>query len=105
MISRREFLKLGGASMAAAYLATRSRFLQRAYGQFAGPQAALPGSALLQFVDELPRLGTGMVLATGTNLTIRMEEFKADMMPTGLDRKSTRLNSSHMSESRMPSSA
>ena len=46
MTSRREFIKLGSASVAAYYLATRARFLQRAYGAFAGPQTALPGSAL-----------------------------------------------------------
>ena len=35
----------------------------------------------------------------------RYKEFKAAMHEAALDRKSTRLNSSHMSESRMPSSA
>lgn len=83
MISRRNFLKLSGASVAAIYAATRQRFLQRAYGAFAGPQTALPGSAIPQFVDPLPLLGGDIVLATGTNLTIRMEEFKANVMPTG----------------------
>ena len=83
MISRRNFLKLSGASVAAMYAATRQRFMLRAYGAFAGPQIALPGSALPQFVDELPLLGGDIVLATGTNLTIRMEEFKANVMPTG----------------------
>ena len=73
---------MSGASLAAMYAATRARFLFRAYGAFAGPQVALPGSAIPQFVDELPVLGSGMVLATGTNLTIRMEEFRADMMPS-----------------------
>jgi len=88
MISRRNFLKLSGASIAAIYAATRERFIQRAYGAFAGPQIALPGSAIPQFVDELPLLethvsGSGMVLTMGTDLTIRMKEFRADMMPTG----------------------
>ena len=43
----------------------------------------LPGSAIPQFVDELPLLGSGVVLETGTDITIRMKEFRADMMPTG----------------------
>ena len=34
-----------------------------------------------------------------------MHEFKAGELHSGKDRKSTRLNSSHVSESRMPSSA
>jgi spore coat protein A len=88
MLTRRQFLKTSAASAAATFLSTRAWFLQRAYGAFAGPQVQLPGSAIPQFVDELPLLethvpGSGMVLATGTNLTISMEEFKADVMPTG----------------------
>ncbi|NJC96364.1 MAG: copper oxidase [Anaerolineales bacterium] len=70
----------------------------RAYGAFAGPQTALPGSALPQFVDELPLLnshvaGSAIQLVPGFSgpitdpqagsLTIRMEEFKANVMPTG----------------------
>jgi FtsP/CotA-like multicopper oxidase with cupredoxin domain len=89
MISRRDFLKLSGASAGAVYLATRARFLQRAYGATPQPLAPLPGSALPQFVDELPLLsshvaGGAIQLVDGTvPLTIRMQEFKADMMPTG----------------------
>jgi len=89
MITRRDFLKLSGAGLAAAYAATRARFMLRAYGAFAGPQTALPGSALPQFVDELPLLsshvaGGALQLVNGSvPLTIRMQEFQADMMPTG----------------------
>jgi len=81
-MDRRQFLKLSAASMATVYLSTRTRFLHRAYGAFAGPQVQLPGAAIPQFVDELPLLGADIVLATGTNLTIRMEEFKANVMPS-----------------------
>ena len=35
----------------------------------------------------------------------KLPDYKPSVIPEGLDRKSTRLNSSHMSESRMPSSA
>jgi len=88
MISRRDFLKLSGAGLAAIYAATRQRFMMRAYGAFAGPQIALPGSAIPQFVDELPLLdshvsGSAIRLVDGTNpLTISMEEFKANIMPS-----------------------
>jgi len=74
--------------MATVYLSTRTHFLHRAYGAFAGPQTALPGAAIPQFVDELPLLGSDIVLATGPlpgsqfDLTIRMEEFKANVMPS-----------------------
>ncbi|HSG43423.1 MAG TPA: multicopper oxidase [Anaerolineales bacterium] len=82
MISRRDFLKLSGAGLAAIYAATRQRFMLRAYGAAPQPLLPLPGSALPQFVDELPILGSGMVLETGTDITIRMQEFKADIMPS-----------------------
>jgi spore coat protein A len=83
MISRRQFFKLSAAAGVGMAVPWNSMLLRNAYGAFAGPQTALPGSAIPQFMDELPLLGSGMVLATGTALTIRMEEFKADMMPTG----------------------
>ena len=38
-------------------------------------------------------------------VTYSAEVLSAHRMPAEIDRKSTRLNSSHMSESRMPSSA
>jgi len=90
MITRRDFLKLSGASVAAIYAATRQRFMLRAYGAFAGPQTALPGSALPQFIDPLPLLdshvpGSPIRLVDGTQpLTISMEEFKANILPSGL---------------------
>jgi len=81
--SRRDVLKGGAWSLASYYAATRLHFIERAYGAFAGPQTPLPGSVIPQFLDPLPLLGGDIVLATGTNLTIRMEEFKANMLPTG----------------------
>ncbi len=81
MLNRRSFLKLGAMTGAGAMLPWAS-LVRRAYGATPQPLLPLPGSAIPQFVDELPVLGTGMVLATGTNLTIRMQEFQADMMPS-----------------------
>ena len=43
MISRRDFLKLSGASVAAIYVATRQRFMLRAYGKTPQPLLPLPG--------------------------------------------------------------
>jgi len=88
-LNRRDFLKMSGASLAAMYAATRARFLFRAYGATPQPLLPLPGSALPQFVDELPLLsshvtGGAIQLVNGSvPLTIRMQEFQADMMPTG----------------------
>jgi len=82
MITRRDFLKLSGASVAAVYAATRARFMLRAYGATPQPLLPLPGSAIPQFVDELPILGTGMVLDDRTDITIRMQEFQSDIMPS-----------------------
>jgi len=80
--SRRDILKTGALSIAGYYAATRMHFIERAYGAFNGPQVPLAGSAIPQFVDSLPLLGSEVVLATGTDFTIRMEEFRADMMPS-----------------------
>lgn len=83
-MDRRTFLKLTGLTATALAL-SNSRFMYRARALI--PQTPLPGSAIPQFVDELPLLethlpGSGIVLATGTNLTISMEEFRANVMPS-----------------------
>jgi FtsP/CotA-like multicopper oxidase with cupredoxin domain len=85
MISRRSFLKISGASLAALYVSTRARFLFRAYATSQVTAVPLPGNQIPQFVDPLP----DFVLVDGTNgsggpgsLTIRMEEFQADVMPS-----------------------
>ncbi len=88
MITRRDFLKLSGASLAAMYAATRQRFMLRAYGATQVGAIPLPGSAIPQFVDELPLLSShvqngAIRLVDGTQpLTISMEEFKANVMPS-----------------------
>ena len=49
------------------------------------------------------------LVVTGAHLCARfgntVQEIEADGLPIAADRKSTRLNSSHSGESRMPSSA
>jgi FtsP/CotA-like multicopper oxidase with cupredoxin domain len=84
MISRRDFLKLSGASTAAAFLATRARFMKSAFAQQGLP---LPGSAIPQWVDPLPLLslaGGPMETVVGNQaLTITMSEMLANVLPTG----------------------
>jgi spore coat protein A len=84
MITRRDFLKLSGASAAALYASTRARFLLRARAQ----GIPLPGSALPQFIMPLPLLsaagGPMETIIAGTNeVTLTMKEFKANMLPPG----------------------
>ena len=72
--------------MIAAFEALRSEF--RSAGA-EGISLALVGFAILFFIAEKNRIN----------------ENKNKLVKYEIDRKSTRLNSSHMSESRMPSSA
>ena len=61
------------------------------------PTAAMAGQIMLDGAD---------IYAPGTDVTkIRLKVGMVFQKPNPLDRKSTRLNSSHVSESRMPSSA
>ncbi len=90
MISRRQFFKLSAATGIGLAAGSRIGFpgIHPAFAQVLQQGTPLPGSAIPQFVDELPLLdshvpGSAMRLVQGANLTIRMEEFKADVMPTG----------------------
>jgi FtsP/CotA-like multicopper oxidase with cupredoxin domain len=86
MISRRDFLKLSGASTAAAYLATRARFLQRAFGA-QSPQVPLAGSAIPQFVDPVPNLldQHHLIVDDGVNpITLEMREELFNMLPANV---------------------
>ena len=86
--SRRDVLKTGAMSVAGYYAATRLNFIEKAYGATPQPLVPLAGSAIPQFVDELPLLsshvaGGAIQLVDGTSSrTIRMQEFQADMMPS-----------------------
>jgi hypothetical protein len=81
-MTRRQVLKAGMIAGAGLMMPGNSMLLRNAFGVTPQPPVPLPGSAIPQFVDELPVLGTGMVLATATDLTIKMQEFQADMMPS-----------------------
>ena len=69
----------------------------------AGPPHHDPDRALARAIDHRRTLLSGVVNATGVLLHTNLG--RAPMAMHHPDRKSTRLNSSHMSESRMPSSA
>jgi spore coat protein A len=84
MVTRREFLKVSAATGAAAYMATRARFLQRAFAQQGTP---LPGSAIPQFIDPLPLLSVAggpmeTIVAETGEVTLTMKEFQANVMPS-----------------------
>ena len=53
------------------------------------------------YIDLAPKLGTNETVSSVTSITCS----DAALTAAAADRKSTRLNSSHVSESRMPSSA
>ena len=59
----------------------------------------------IQFPYELPALQLKELLERAGLPLVLINLPAGDFMQGGADRKSTRLNSSHMSESRMPSSA
>jgi len=84
MVSRRGFLKLSAATSAAAFLATRARFLR---GALAAQGTALPGSAIPQFVDPLPLLSVAggpmeTIIADTSEIELHMREFQANVMPS-----------------------
>jgi spore coat protein A len=89
MISRRSFLKLSALSGAAAFLATRGRFLEQALSAPLFAQGTpLPGSAIPQFIQPLPLLsaagGPMETIVAGTDeVTLTMKEFRANMLPPG----------------------
>ena len=67
---------------------------------------ALKASGALANEDDLAAVGFKTIIAKGISGCVRGDErVLAGMEEYRLDRKSTRLNSSHVSESRMPSSA
>ena len=57
------------------------------------------------FHNIRPSQGDGGIDGMVGNLPGPIEVYQCKYFPQGLDRKSTRLNSSHANESRMPSSA
>lgn len=84
MFNRRAFLKVGAVGSAAAFLATRSKFLLGAYAQI-GQGVPLPGNMIPQFIDPLPDLGPGglHVITAGTaQIVLSMEEFRSQVMPS-----------------------
>jgi FtsP/CotA-like multicopper oxidase with cupredoxin domain len=85
MISRRDFLKLGMAGGAATFLATRARFMQRAFAA-QSPQIPLAGSAIPQFVDLVPNLlDTEHLIVDGdTQIKLEMREHQAQVLPAGM---------------------
>ena len=62
-------------------------------------------TTLLRMLSGLGAVETGEVLWRGEPLRAQREAMARELVYIGQDRKSTRLNSSHVSESRMPSSA
>ena len=73
----------------------------RRIGYLTAPSLSVNAARLEAFRQGLRELG----YVEGKNIVIerRYAEGKADLLPS--DRKSTRLNSSHIQKSRMPSSA
>ena len=88
-----------------------------AYGEEATPEAGkqkvdlIPPPIPNKGANDLPANGNGINTALGAAIEKEHEERMAKMqevlipLPPDADRKSTRLNSSHRSLSRMPSSA
>lgn len=85
MLSRREFLKLGMAGGTATFLATRARFMQRAFAA-QSPQVPLPGSSIRQFVDPVPNLldADHLIVDAGAQIELEMREHLVQMLPTGM---------------------
>jgi spore coat protein A len=91
MQSRRNFLKMG-------LLAGAGLSLPLKFGRFGGlistaeaqapPQVLLPGKSIPQFLDPLPLLDLSggpmnTIIDNGSQFTISMQEFLANVMPTG----------------------
>jgi spore coat protein A, manganese oxidase len=85
MISRRDFLKLGLAGSAAAFLSTRARFMQRVLAA-QSTQIPLAGSAIPQFIDPVPNLldGNHLIVDQGVQIELEMREQLAQVLPTGM---------------------
>jgi spore coat protein A len=84
-MNRRSFLKLSAASTAAAFMATRARFLRGANAA-QSPQIPLPGSAIPQFIDPVPNLldADHLIVDDGVNqITLEMKEHLVNMLPAG----------------------
>ena len=84
------FLKLAGPQLVQMYIGDGARIVRDAF------ELAREKAPAIIFIDELDAVGTKR--GSGENETREVHR-------TMLDRKSTRLNSSHSSVSRMPSSA
>ena len=64
-----------------------------------------PDAALAELLDGYYRHADGLVSAAGGRVVKFMGDAFLAVWPGARDRKSTRLNSSHIQKSRMPSSA
>ncbi len=85
MFTRRKFLKIGAASLAALYTSTRADFLLRAFAQQGTP---LAGGAIPKFIEPLPLLSVAggpmeTIIAGTSQNTLTMQEFRANMLPNG----------------------
>ena len=85
MISRRDFLKLSMAGGAATFLASRARFMQRAFAA-QSPQIPLAGAAIPKFVDPVPNLldpVESLIVDSGAQIELEMQEHLAQVLPAG----------------------
>lgn len=85
MLTRRDFLKLGLAGGAAAFAATRARFMRQVFAA-QNPQIPLAGSAIPKFVDPLPNLldADHLVLDDGiSSINLEMREHLVNVLPAG----------------------
>ena len=83
MTTRREFIKLGGASAAALYMSSKFRWLQKAYAQIAGG-TLLPGD-VPKFVCPLvkPPAMPGKFSKNKDKYKIAMRQFTQEILPPG----------------------
>jgi spore coat protein A len=84
MISRRDFLKLSAATGAAAFLASRAKFLLNARAA-QSPQVPLAGAAIPKFIDHVPNLldADHLIVDGGTQIALEMREQLVNVLPTG----------------------
>ena len=70
-----------------------------------GEERTVPGIGTIGELLERLNLAAGLVLVEQNGQVVQRAQFALTSLAEGEDRKSTRLNSSHSGESRMPSSA